>query len=79
MQSTKNVAKKSPWFRKMKKTDPATPSDKYIKLITNIPRKLISILTQLQTGHAPLAKHLHCIGKRNSPTCPACQHGEESI
>jgi len=70
---------KSLWFGKMKKTDPTTPSDKYIKLITNLPRKLTSILTHLQTRHAPLAKHLHHIGKSSSPICPACQQGKESI
>jgi zinc-binding in reverse transcriptase len=63
----------------MKKTDPTAPSNKYIRLITNLPRKLASILTQLQTGHAPLAKHLHCIGKSDSPICPACQQAEETV
>ena len=33
----------------------------------------------IRTGHAPLAKHLFCIGKVNSPICPACQQSEESI
>ena len=70
---------KSPRYEKMKRTDPTAPSNKYIKLITNLPRKLASILTQLRTGHSPLAKHLHCIGKTDSPLCPACQWAEESI
>jgi hypothetical protein len=73
------IWQKSPRFGKMEKTDPTTPSNKYIKLITNLPRKLASILTQLRTGHAPLAKHLHHIGKCNSPICPSCQQGEESV
>ena len=38
-----------------------------------------SILTQLRTGHAPLAKHLFCIGKVNSPICPECQQSEEPV
>ncbi|KAF8219490.1 hypothetical protein L208DRAFT_1549876 [Tricholoma matsutake] len=33
---------------------------------------------QLRTGHAPLAKHLHCIKKISSPTCPACQQNDET-
>ena len=70
---------KSSRFEHMKKTDPTTPSDKYIKLITNLLRKLASILTQLRTGHAPLAKHLHRIGKSDSLICPVCQQGEESV
>jgi L-asparaginase II len=63
----------------MKKTDPAAPSSKYIDLITGLPRKHASILTQLRTGHAPLAKHLFCIGKADSPVCPACQQADETI
>jgi len=48
-------------------------------LIMGLPRKLGSILSQLWTGHALLAKHLHCIGINNSPICPACLQGEESV
>ncbi|KAF8224647.1 hypothetical protein L208DRAFT_1310070, partial [Tricholoma matsutake] len=36
-------------------------------------------LMQLHTGHAPLAKHLHHIGKADSPTCPACQQNKETV
>jgi len=63
----------------MKKTNPTTPSRKYINLITDLPQKVASILLQLRTGHAPLAKHLHCIGKSDSPICPACQQSKETI
>jgi ribonuclease HI len=70
---------KSPRYTKMKKTDPTTPSNKYLKLIANLPRKLASILSQLRTGHTPLAKHLHRIGKVDSPICPECQQGEETL
>jgi ribonuclease HI len=70
---------KSPRFMKMKKTDPTAPSNKYIHLITNLLRKIASILSQLRTGHTPLAKHLHRIGKLDSPICPACQQKEETV
>jgi len=33
----------------------------------------------VMNGHTPLAKHLHCISKIDSPICPACQQGEESV
>jgi len=56
-----------------------TPSNKYLKLITQLPRKFASIQSQLRTGHAPLAKHLHCIRKLDSPICPTCQQAEETI
>jgi len=38
-----------------------------------------SILLQLRTGHRPLAKHLHCIRKLDSPICLTCQQTEETI
>jgi len=64
---------KSPQYEQMKKTDPTTPSCKYVDLITDLLQKIASILSQLRTGHAPLAKHLHRIGKSDSLICPACQ------
>ena len=63
----------------MKNTDPTAPSNKYVDLITPLPWKLASILSQLRTGHAPLAKHLHQIGKSDSPLCPACQQHDEMV
>ena len=76
---TQKLWKSSQRYERMKKTDPAAPSAKYINLITPLPRKLASILSQLRTGHAPLAKHLHRIGKVDSPICPACQQYEETV
>jgi ribonuclease HI len=70
---------KSPRYPRLKKTDPVSPSDKFIKLTSKLPRKLMSILTQLRTGHAPLAKHLHRIKKADSPMCPACLQDTESV
>jgi len=64
---------------RMRETDPMTPSNKYLKLITPLLRKLTSILLQLRMGHVPLAKHLHCIRKVDSLTCPACQQAKETI
>jgi hypothetical protein len=63
----------------MKKMDPKTPSTKYIDLVMPLPRKLASVLSQLRMGHTPLAKHLHHIGKADSPTCPACQQDDETV
>ena len=70
---------KSPRFDRMKATDPTAPSSKYIKLTEKLPRKLTSILTQLRTGHAALAKHLHRIKKADSPLCPACLQRPETV
>ena len=71
--------KKSPRFNRLKNTDPTAPTNDYLKLTAKLPRKLTSILTQLQTGHAPLAKHLHHIKKADSPTCPACLQELETV
>lgn len=70
---------KSPRYNRMNKTDPTSPSNAYIKLIANLPRRLASTLTQLRTGHAPLAKHLHRIKKADSPICPACLQSPETV
>src|ERR1700733_10040780 len=70
---------KSLRYERMKNTDPTTPSRKYIDLITDLPRKIASILSQLRTGHAPLAKHLHRIGKIDSPLCPGCKQSDETV
>ena len=63
----------------MKATDPVAPSSKYLKLIDNMPRKQASLLTQLHTGHVPLAKHLHHINRNDSPLCPLCHSSSESV
>ncbi|KAF9521635.1 hypothetical protein CPB83DRAFT_733979, partial [Crepidotus variabilis] len=43
-------------------------------------QRYASIIYQLRTGHAPLAKHLYRIGKEESPyTVERCKHGEESV
>ncbi|KAI0630019.1 hypothetical protein C8Q77DRAFT_1024413, partial [Trametes polyzona] len=36
-------------------------------------------LFQLRSGHAPLTGHLHCIRKLDSPVCPACREGTETV
>ncbi|KAG2340462.1 hypothetical protein BDR05DRAFT_889759, partial [Suillus weaverae] len=33
----------------------------------------------LRTGHAPLNKHLHRIGKLESPHCPHCANIDETV
>jgi ribonuclease HI len=70
---------KSPRFGRMHKTDPTSPSKAYVKLIAGLPRRIASTLTQLRTGHAQLAKHLHRIKRADSPICPACLQGVETI
>ena len=78
-QKAQRAWEKSPRFERMKDIEPTAPSKTYIKLIANLPRRLASTLTQLRTGHAPLAKHLHRIKKEDSPICPACLQRPETV
>jgi ribonuclease HI len=70
---------KSPRYAQLGKTGPAESSKKYLKLIAPLPRRQASLLTQIWTGHIPLAKYLHRIGKRDSPKCPACGQADETV
>jgi ribonuclease HI/endonuclease/exonuclease/phosphatase family metal-dependent hydrolase len=70
---------KSSRFRRMERTDPRAPSTSYVKLISPLPRRAASLITQIRTGHIPVAKYLHRIGKVPSPTCPACKQETETI
>ena len=63
----------------MEHTDPHSPSTNYVNLISSLPRKATSIITQLRTGHAPLTKYLFRIRKASSPICPACQQSPKTI
>ncbi|KAJ3711775.1 hypothetical protein C8R42DRAFT_537800, partial [Lentinula raphanica] len=36
-------------------------------------------LTQMRTAHIPLQKHLHRIGKADSPICPCCRDEVETV
>lgn len=74
--------KRSPRYRKFKEVDPfpaTVASRAYWKLSTGLPRKLLAILTQLRTGHAPLQKHLNAIHRADSPICPCCKHHPETV
>ena len=68
--TTKKWWRESPRFKKTKHIDPSLPSDKYLKITSSLNRRQTSLLTQLRTGHAPINKHLHRIGKNDTPNCP---------
>jgi len=73
------VWERSPRYQRMNLMVPGLPSASYFNSIAKLPRKHTSIITQLITGHAPLNKHLHRIGKADSATCPCCHEHEETI
>ena len=66
-------------FNRMKHTDPTSPLPSYIKLMMELPRRHASLISQLRTGHFPIAKYLFCIGKAVSLTCPNCLQDEDTI
>jgi len=70
---------KSPRYARIKDIDPTLPSPKFMKLIAPLPRKNAALLLQLRSRHIPLAAYLYRINKATSPTCPCCNHGDETV
>ena len=61
---------------KMRSIDPTAPSKAFTKMTKSLPRRATALLVQLRSGHIPLSKHLHRIGKKNSPLCQTCRKEE---
>jgi hypothetical protein len=70
---------KSPRCDALHQIDNTAPSSSFQSLVMDIPRRHASILVQLRTGHVPLNKYLHRIKRADSPLCPACEGGTESV
>ena len=71
--------RRSPRYQRLCEMDPSMPSTKFCKDMTGLPRGRASLLIQLRTGHVLLARHLHRIGKAESPICPACRAHNETV
>lgn len=69
----------SPRCQAIHRIDKSVLLSQYQRLIVDLPRRHSSLLMQLRLGHAPLNKHLHKIGCSDSPICPACSEGDESV
>ena len=54
-------------YQRFIRVDPSMPSNRYRKLIAELPRRFVSILTQLQTNHVPLQAYLHKFKLADSP------------
>ncbi|OAX35582.1 hypothetical protein K503DRAFT_696727 [Rhizopogon vinicolor AM-OR11-026] len=63
----------------MNRLDPELLQRSFVKLTATFPKRLTSLYMSLRMGHAPLNKHLHRIGKIESPHCPHCQRIEETV
>jgi len=69
----------APWYQHIECIDSSLPSKTFLKLIVPLPHNQAALLIQLRTGHVPLAKHLHHIGKADSPICLCCREREETV
>jgi hypothetical protein len=77
--ATAKQFKRSPRYARIKDIDESMPSAKFRKLTKFLPRKHASLLFQLRSRHAPLARHLHRLTKFPSPTCPCCGLCDETV
>lgn len=59
--------------------DPHLLSRSFIKLVADLPKRLISLYMYFRTRHIALNSHLHRINCSATPNCPICPHTEESI
>jgi len=55
------------------------PLSRFRKITQNLLQVQVSLLVQLKMGHVPLQKHLHRIGKVNSPKCPVCHMRDKTV
>ncbi|KAF7373394.1 RNA-directed DNA polymerase from transposon X-element [Mycena sanguinolenta] len=66
-------------YGRTRSIDDSMPSSNFRKLTKGLPRKHASLLFQLRSHHAPLAKHLFRLNKSPTPTCPCCGLYEETV
>ncbi|KAG2335756.1 hypothetical protein BDR05DRAFT_897823, partial [Suillus weaverae] len=59
--------------------DPKLLQRSFVKFTADFPKRLTGLFMALRTGHAPLNKHLHRIGKLESPHCPHCANIDETV
>ena len=75
----KSLWAKSPQRGRMDKINAKLPLPSFLAATNHLSRAETSILMQLHMGHIPLNAFLHRIGRADSPTCPTCQHTDETI
>ena len=75
----KSLWAKSPQRGHMDKIDAKLPSPTFLAAINHLSRAETSVLMQLRMGHIPLNAFLHRISRADPPTCPMCQHTNETI
>ncbi|KAJ8588234.1 hypothetical protein M405DRAFT_264463 [Rhizopogon salebrosus TDB-379] len=71
--------RKSPRYARTNRIDPNLLQRSFIKLTANFPKRLTSLYMSLRSQHIALNKHLHRIGKIESPHCTHCPQTEETV
>ena len=66
-------------YRRVAVFDRSMPSNKYRKITSSLPRRFVSVLTQLRTNHIPLQAYLHRFKLADSPTCQQCNNAPETV
>ena len=77
--AARKVWSRSPRYEHTNLLAPDVLLSPYQHALSSLPRKHMSLITQLITGHIPLAAFLHKIGAEDSPTCPCCHESPETI
>ncbi|KAF5317581.1 hypothetical protein D9619_013186 [Psilocybe cf. subviscida] len=73
------IWKKSIRHERTSRLLPSTSSARLSRKLATLPRKHTSLITQIITGHIPLAHHLSRIGSEESAICPCCHEQDETI
>ena len=55
------------------------PSNKFRVITAKLPRRFVSLLTQLRTNHIPLQAYLHRFRLVDSPICQQCLEAPETV
>jgi hypothetical protein len=65
----------------MNKVDQSTPSNKFLKAISNpaLSRSMASKISQLRLTHIPLNSYLHQFKRMDTANCPTCSEQVEDI
>jgi hypothetical protein len=66
-------------LRRMNQIDPKLLQRSFEKLTASFPKRFTGLYMSLRTGHAPLNKYLHRIGKAESSQCPHCRQVDETV
>jgi ribonuclease HI len=71
--------RKSPRYARTNRIDPNLMQRSFIKLAANFPKRLTSLYISLHSQHISLNKHLHRLGKVESPHCAHCPQIDETV